>query len=53
MGELISLIEQQRQAVSDSELNSVLDIDRNIQRCFVEKDRTFVALQEHINEHGC
>lgn len=53
MSELIQLIQQEREAVSNGALVSVLAIDRRIERCFAEKDRAFSDLQQHIREHGC
>ena len=48
-----ALTEVQIQAMRDGDDERLMDADKQIEAAFGEKQRTFGALFDHRNEHGC
>lgn len=50
---LIELTKQQIDALTASDQARLLALDKNLEKVFGEKERSFGALRQHTKEHGC
>lgn len=50
---LIELTKQQIDALTSNDQSRLLALDKNLEKVFGEKERSFGALRQHTKEHGC
>jgi hypothetical protein len=50
---LIDLTKAQQEAIRKADLPLVESLDPKLETTFGRKERSFGALREHIQEHGC
>ena len=50
---IIDITKQQIDALSANDQARLLVLDKNLERKFGEKERSFGALRQHTKEHGC
>lgn len=50
---LIEITKQQIEALQANDHTRLIALDKNLEKMFGKKERSFGALRQHTKEHGC